>query len=63
MVLATSGKENRLLYFSNNRDDRTESTYDGSITDPYRTSPVIYKGVSDLNNLYKDSSAKNRHHD
>ena len=56
MVLATSGKENRLLYFSNNRDDRTESTYDGSITDPYRTSPVIYKGVSDLNNLYKDSS-------
>ena len=56
MVLATSGKENRLLYFSNNRDDRTESTYDGSITDPYRTSPVIYKGVSNLNDLYKDSS-------
>ena len=56
MVLATSGRDNPLFYFPNNRDDRTEFTYDGSITDPSRTSPVIYKGVSDLNDLYKDSS-------
>ena len=56
MVLATSGRDNPLSYFPNNRDDRTEFTYDGSITDPSRTSPVIYKGVSNLNDLYKDSS-------
>ena len=56
MVLATSGRDNPLFYFPNNRDDRTEFTYDGSITDPSRTSPVIYKGVSNLNDLYKDSS-------